>query len=75
MHHPVSLEEIESVPMHTLAGASLYTLEKLNRIEDRMICLGIEWREQEIVSNGLKVLECSLAVSGVDHITVVHLIG
>ena len=42
VHHPVPVEEVEGLPIHTLCGASLYTLKIFNENKYRSLSFCIE---------------------------------
>ena len=63
-HHPVPVEEIKSVPIHTLCCASLYTLYL-------SVSFCIEWQKQKVFFHNVKVLEGA----GIYDIAVPHVVG
>ena len=61
--------------IHALPDASLYTLEILDRDKYWTICHRIEWRKQKVVLNGVKVSESSFAISRVNYVNKIHIVG
>ena len=51
----ISVDELESLPMHTLRGSSFYTLEILERHEDWSLGLRVEKEEKKVVLDWIEV--------------------
>ena len=75
VQYPVLVEVIECVPIHTLCGSSLYTLEVFDGEKYGAMFFRMKWRKQEKLLDRVKIGECSFAICGIYDITVAEVVG
>ena len=72
MRHPIPVQEVESVAMETLRGASFSTLQVLDWNEDGAVRFRVQWSKNKLIFDGIRIKECALAIVGLNSKTVIH---